>query len=87
MSVYITDYIQNPTLESRVLNDRITKNKKDAEVLLVWHQTINNQFLNNFPNLKGVVRYGVGYDMVDLKAINDRNFIIFAIHQIMEQMK
>lgn len=73
MSVYITDYIQNPNLESRVLNDRITKNKKDAEVLLVWHQIINNQFLNNFPNLKGVVRYGVGYDMIDLEAINDRN--------------
>ena len=73
MSVYITDYIENPDLENQALDNQISDSKENAEVLLVWHEIINKEFLDSFPNLKGVVRYGVGYDMIDLKAIQDRN--------------
>jgi len=73
MTVYITDYIQNPDIEKNVQGLKISKNKETAEVLLVWHQAITKEYLKDFPKLKGVVRYGVGYDMVDLDAIEERN--------------
>jgi len=73
MTIYITDYIQDPDIEKGVLDHKISKNKETAEVLLVWHQAITKEYLKDFPKIKGVVRYGVGYDMVDLDAIKERN--------------
>ena len=35
-------------------------------MILVWHEKINKSFIDKFPNLKGVVRYGVGFDNIDL---------------------
>ena len=46
------------------------------EVLLVWHQLIDDSFLEQFPRLKGVVRYGVGYDAIDLGAIERRGLVL-----------
>mgnify|MGYP001457974533 CR=1 FL=1 len=71
MTIYITDYIQDPDIEKGVLDHKISKNKETAEVLLVWHQAITKEYLKDFPKIKGVVRYGVGYDMVDLDAIKE----------------
>ena len=55
MSVYITDYVTNPDLETEVLGNLISESKETAEVLLVWHQEINASYLGQFKNLKGVV--------------------------------
>jgi hypothetical protein len=61
--VFITDYISNPDIERRILGDYLTDKPSDSvEVLLVWHECINEAFCMQFPNLRGVVRYGVGYD-------------------------
>jgi len=74
--VYITDYVDNPTFEQEVLGDHIsTKQNSDAEVLLVWHQKIDAEYLDQFPNLKGVVRYGVGFDNIDLLEIEKRGLV------------
>ena len=43
MTVYITDYIQNPDIEKNVQGLKISKNKETAEVLLVWHQAITKE--------------------------------------------
>jgi lactate dehydrogenase-like 2-hydroxyacid dehydrogenase len=75
MSVYITDYIENPDIERYILGDLLSKNKETAEVILVWHQKIDTDYLNLFPNLKGVVRYGVGYDAIDLEAIKNKSIV------------
>lgn len=75
MSVYITDYIKNPDIERSILGDLLSMNKETAEVMLVWHQKIDLDYLNLFPNLKGVVRYGVGYDAIDLEAIENKNLV------------
>ncbi len=75
MSVYITDYVSNPDIEKIVLPGLISQCKETAEVLLVWHQKINSDYLGQFPNLKGVVRYGVGFDEIDLDAIKDRGIV------------
>ena len=73
--MYITDYVDNPDIEREVLGDIVSQDKNTAEVLLVWHQRIDKEYLDLFPSLKGVVRYGVGYDAIDLKAIKDRGIV------------
>jgi C-terminal binding protein len=72
-SVYITDYVSNPDLEREVLREALSSDPHEGiEVLIVWHDTINEEYLSRFPNLKAVVRYGVGHDNLDLAALKAR---------------
>ena len=65
--VFITDYINNPEIEKEILGDELCNDPNDSiEVLLVWHETIDKKFIDKFPKLKGIIRYGVGFDNVDL---------------------
>ncbi len=41
---------------------------KDANGILVRHTRIDKEFLSQMKNLKAVVRYGVGYDNIDVEA-------------------
>lgn len=41
---------------------------KNADGILVRHTPIDDEFLRNCTNLKAVVRYGVGYDNIDVEA-------------------
>lgn len=86
--VYITDKITNPDIERDVLGDEIsTELHEGIEVLLVWHKKITNEFIDSLPNLKAMVRYGVGYDVFqDLDYIKQKVFM-HQIHLIMVQMK
>jgi len=75
--VYITDYVTNPNIEKKVLGTQISKNiSKKVRVLLAWHQAIDSQYLDKFPNLEGIVRYGVGIDSIDTKEVKRRNLIL-----------
>lgn len=40
----------------------------DADGILVRHTVIDGEFLSGMKNLKAVVRYGVGYDNIDVEA-------------------
>jgi len=74
--VFITDYIDNPNLEQKILGDSVSiESNMDTEVLLVWHEHIDGQYLDQFPKIKGVVRYGVGFDKIDLEEIKSRGLI------------
>ncbi|MFH0879179.1 MAG: C-terminal binding protein [Lentisphaerota bacterium] len=71
--VGITDYITDPRIESDLLGDAFSPDAgPDTEVLLVWHQRIDAPFLDRFPKLKAVIRYGVGYDNLDLDELSRR---------------
>ena len=48
---------------------------ESVEVLLVWHKRIDKQYIEQFPNLKGVVRYGVGFDVIDLSCLSEKNIV------------
>jgi len=64
--VFITDKITNPDIEKEVLGDELSsKLHEDIEVLLVWHKKISNEYIDKLPNLKAMVRYGVGYDVFE----------------------
>lgn len=48
-----------------------------AKVLLVWHTKVDASLLDKFPNVHSVVRYGVGYDKVDLAECQNRSIKVF----------
>jgi len=75
--IYITDRITNPNIERKILRDSLTQNKNDKiEILLVWHKIIDKDYLNMFPYVKLIIRYGVGYDKIDLSECKKRNIIV-----------
>jgi D-3-phosphoglycerate dehydrogenase len=67
--------VSNPDLEESILPGLITQCKETAEVLLVWHQKIDSNYLSYFPKLKGIVRYGVGFDAIDFDAVNSLGIV------------
>ncbi len=74
--VYITDYIEHPDLEREVLEHELaSRPSREIEVLLVWHEQVDRTLLERFPRLKAVIRYGVGYDNLDLAALAERGII------------
>jgi D-3-phosphoglycerate dehydrogenase len=72
--VYITDKVTNPDIEKEVLGDELSPELHEGiEVLLVWHHKITNEYIDKLPNLKALVRYGVGYDVFqDLEYIKSK---------------
>ncbi|MDY0364632.1 MAG: NAD(P)-dependent oxidoreductase [Arcobacteraceae bacterium] len=75
--VYITDYIDNPYIEKDVLGSNLSNDlHKNIEVLLVWHEHITKEYIDKLPKLKGIVRYGVGFDAIDLEYAKSKNIYV-----------
>jgi len=75
--VLITDYIDDTSLESSVLFDLVSLQPgDDVEVLLVWRKQIDAEFMDRFPNLKAVIRYGVGIENVQLAEAKRRGIAV-----------
>ena len=75
--VYILDRITDTNIESQILGDNVSLDfDEQAEVLLVWHEPIGGKEMDKYTKLKAVVRYGVGYDNVDLQAARDRGVVV-----------
>lgn len=81
--IYITDYIDYPDLESSVVGQNLcsfSDKEIDYEkitILLVWHFSVNETNLKRFPNVKAVVRYGVGFDNIDLEYCKENGIKVF----------
>lgn len=75
--VYITDYVDNPYIEDEVLSKNLSTNlHENIEVLLVWHEHITKDYIDKLPNLKGIVRYGVGFDAIDLEYARSKKIYV-----------
>jgi len=75
--VYITDYIDDPYIEKDLLKEDLSESlNKEIEVLLVWHEHITKEYIDNLPNLKAIIRYGVGYDSIDLNYAKSKNIFV-----------
>lgn len=71
--VSVTDHITEFSIERSVLGNYFSDSLDyNSTILLVWHQSVDASFLDKFPYLKYIVRYGVGYDNIDLQACTDR---------------
>ena len=42
----------------------------DVLALLVWHEEISSSYISKYENLRFIVRYGVGFDNIDLNFAN-----------------
>lgn len=89
--VLLTDYVARPaTHEEAVLAApgfkveylHLAENAADAAAMMaraaaviVWHHPIDEAFLAQCPRLKVVVRYGVGFDNVDVSAVHRRGVV------------
>jgi len=78
--ILVTDYVSEPHIELAILKNKfrvVTRdcdfNNSDVEGVLVWHDKINNDFLDRFPNVKFIQRYGVGFDNIDLLSCKKNN--------------
>lgn len=75
--VCITDYIDDPWIEREILQAQLgTAPNEETEVLLVWHEHVDKNYIDRFPKLKGIVRYGVGFDAIDVAYANSRNIYV-----------
>lgn len=79
--IFITDYITNPDIEAKVLGSDVeviclNEENEDAfpdiiqsaDGILVWHAHLTEKTFTKLTQCKGIVRYGVGYDSVDVLA-------------------
>jgi|LauGreDrversion4_2_1035121.scaffolds.fasta_scaffold191711_2 phosphoglycerate dehydrogenase-like enzyme len=83
----ITDYIKKPySIEKASLGDQwrvfdeddIREGKvSESEIVavFVWHANVDDNFIARFQNCKLVIRYGVGYDNVNLIALENRGVV------------
>jgi len=75
--VSVTDHIKNFSVEKKFLGKYFQeKLSKDTTIILVWHKLINKKFLSSYPSIRAVVRYGVGFDNIDLEFCKRNNIIV-----------
>jgi phosphoglycerate dehydrogenase-like enzyme len=74
--IAITDYYPFPEEEKEVLGDLVgTEVGEDTEVLIVWHTYVNEEYVSKLPKLRGVQRYGVGYDTLDVPFLKSKGIV------------
>ena len=75
--IAVTDHIKNFSIEKKILGDFFeNKISNKTTILLVWHKLIDEKFLNNNPSVRAIVRYGVGFDNIDIEYCKKRNIIV-----------
>lgn len=75
--IAITDYFSECNIEREILGDLVGfEVGMDTEVLLVWHEHINKDYIQNLPKLRGIQRYGAGYDSLDMEFLLSKDIIV-----------
>ena len=75
--IAVTDHIQNFSIEREILGDLFDNEiTEETTILLVWHKIIDAEFLQQNPSVRAVIRYGVGYDNIDIEFCKQRNIIV-----------
>ena len=76
--VAITDHIKDFSIEKDILGEYIEDQVSErTTIILVWHKQIDKVFLDKYPAIRAVVRYGVGYDNIDIDYCKKKNIRIF----------
>ena len=74
--VFITDYVNCPTVEKKILGANLSsKFTSNLEVLLVWDKIIDKTIIDSLPKLKAIIRYGAGYDNIDINYASKKIFV------------
>ena len=75
--VSITDHITEFTVERKFLGNYFDNElSSKTTIILVWHKVIDKNFLQKYPSIRGIVRYGVGYDNIDINYCKKNKIIV-----------
>ena len=75
--VAITDHIKDFSIEKKLLGEYFEDEVSDkTSLILVWHKIIDRDFLKRYPSIRAVIRYGVGYDNIDIELCKKKNIIV-----------
>ena len=73
--VAVTDHIKDFAIEKNFLGDYFDY-QLSKKIILVWHKEINESFFKKHPKIRAVVRYGVGYDNIDIEFGKKNNILV-----------
>lgn len=59
------------TLKDAISEDDVIEQCKDGDIFIVQYAKISRKVMENCPNLKYIVRYGVGVDTIDIEAATE----------------
>ena len=75
--VAVTDHIKDFSIEKKLLGKNFEeKLTNKTSIILVWHKLIDKEFINQYPSIRAIVRYGVGYDNIDLDYCKKKNILV-----------
>ena len=75
--ISVTDHIEDFSIEREILGEFFEDKISDkTSIILVWHKEINENFLRKYPSIRAIVRYGVGYDNIDLDFCKKNNIVV-----------
>ena len=75
--VSVTDHIKNFSIEKKLLGNYFDeKVSEKTTIILVWHEQIDSNFLTKYPSVRAIVRYGVGYDNIDIDYCKNKKIIV-----------
>ena len=56
--------------------DELVRAAKDADIILTCYTNITAKVINAAPRLKGIVKYGVGTDAIDIEAATAKGVMV-----------
>jgi D-3-phosphoglycerate dehydrogenase len=62
-----------------VTEDEIISGAKDADIIITEEARITRRVIENLPKCQAIVRYGIGYDTLDVEAATDNGILIINI--------
>ena len=75
--IAVTDHIKDFAIEKEILGKFFEeKISQKTTIILVWHKEINEKFLRNYPSIRAIVRYGVGFDNIDLSFCKKNKIVV-----------
>lgn len=72
-------------LPDSVSEDRLARETQDADLILMCYTPITARIINNAVKLKGIVKYGVGIDAIDIEAAKARKIPVVNIPEYAEE--
>jgi lactate dehydrogenase-like 2-hydroxyacid dehydrogenase len=72
--ISFSEDIEITEIEKKILGSKIAKGNSEQKAIvhMAWNENIDKKFMENRPDLKAVIRYGVGYNNVDISEAKKR---------------
>lgn len=72
-------------LPDGVCEDRLCEEVKDAHLILMCYTPITRRVIASAPDLKGIVKYGVGIDAIDIPAAMQHRVVVVNVPEYAEE--